>query len=73
MDGFGDAFANFFKGIIIIAVVSFIVAVIGMGYICYSYFFKDNSITSDKLIVPEIKLIVKDNKVDTLYIYKQTK
>lgn len=35
------------------------------------YFFIDHSIKSEVLITPEIELRIKDNKVDTLYIYRQ--
>ena len=30
----------------------------------------DDSIRVDKPIVPEIELIIKDNKVDTVYVYR---
>ena len=33
-------------------------------------FFTDDAIKSDKPIVPEIELIIKDNKVDTVYVYR---
>lgn len=35
-------------------------------------FANDPYIEAETPISPEIKIIVKDNKVDTLYIYKQT-
>jgi len=31
----------------------------------------DHSIESPTLIVPEIKLVVKNNVVDTIYVYRQ--
>ncbi len=34
------------------------------------YFFIDEVIKSPVLIVPEIELIVKDNIIDTVYIYR---
>lgn len=34
-------------------------------------FFTDDSIKSNTIIIPEIQLIINDNKVDTLYIYHQ--
>ena len=39
-----------------------------MGIIWYST--SDNTIKTDKLITPEIRLEIKNNKVDTLYVYK---
>ena len=33
--------------------------------------FIDEKIIVDKLIVPELKLVVNDNIIDTLYIYKK--
>lgn len=38
-----------------------------MGYLI----FHNSSIESDKLITPTIKLVIKNNKVDTLYIYQK--
>jgi hypothetical protein len=35
------------------------------------YFYIHDSIKSETRIEPEIKLIIKDNQVDTLFIYKQ--
>ena len=71
MDGLGNAFASFFTGIIITAVVCFILAVAGLGYFGYNVFFKEKEVITDKKLVPEMKLIIKNNKVDTLWIYKQ--
>lgn len=31
----------------------------------------DDSIRTDKPIKPELELIIKDNKVDTVYVYRQ--
>lgn len=39
-------------------------------YSVYSFFFKKPVIKSDKIIVPEKRLVIKNQKVDTLYIYK---
>lgn len=33
------------------------------------YFFIEDSIESKTLVVPEIRLEVNDNKVDTIYVY----
>jgi len=35
------------------------------------WLFIDEKIIVDKLIVPELKLVVNDNIIDTLYIYKK--
>jgi hypothetical protein len=35
------------------------------------YFFIDETIDSKELIVPEVKLYIHDNVVDTLYIYRK--
>ena len=36
----------------------------------YKVFFGRKTIESDKPIIPELKLVIKDNKVDTVYVYK---
>ena len=35
------------------------------------YFFIDEIIESPHLLIPEIKLIIKDNQIDTVYIYRK--
>lgn len=47
-----------------------ILIVIGIVYFIYTMF-KPTTIESKTKLVPEIKLVIKDNKVDTLYVYKQ--
>lgn len=50
-----------------------IAMVILAGVIVYTgvdYFFLSDSIESKTLIIPEKKLVIVDNKVDTIYIYK---
>lgn len=44
--------------------------VIGIVYFIYTMV-KPTKIESKTKIVPEIKLVIKDNKVDTLYVYKK--
>ena len=34
------------------------------------YFFIEECLKSETLLVPEIQLVIKQNKVDTIYIYK---
>lgn len=36
----------------------------------YDYFFIFDGIKSSKPIKPRIELVIKDNKVDTLYVYE---
>jgi hypothetical protein len=69
MDGFGDMFAQVFNFLI----GCFIVAVLGVIYFFYTLIFSKEEVVTEKKIVPEMKLIIKDNKVDTLWIYKQQK
>ena len=44
-----------------------------LGYIFVYLYTNRNKIESDSIITPEVKLIIKDNKVDTVYIYKLPK
>lgn len=53
-------------GLFIVAVLA-VLSLIGIGV--YS-FFAPEKVESKKLITPEIKITVKDNKIDTLYVYK---
>lgn len=50
----------------------FMALIFGAFYLINYLFFYDNTITikSDKLITPKIELIIKENKVDTIYIYE---
>jgi hypothetical protein len=49
----------------------FFISIIWGSWELIDYFFIDEVIKSDVIIIPEIKLIVKDNIVDTIYIYRQ--
>ena len=44
-----------------------------LGYIFVYLYTNRNKIESDSIITPETKLIIKDNKVDTIYVYKLPK
>lgn len=47
-------------------------ALISLGvFVLVDYFFFDDAIRVSEPIIPEIELIITDNKVDTLYIYKK--
>ena len=62
MDGLGTA-------IIVVCVIS--VAIFWGGWEIIDAFFIDDTITTTELITPEIKIVVEDNVIDTLYIYRQ--
>ncbi len=40
------------------------------GYELVDWLFIDDSIRSEKIIEPEIELVVRDNVVDTIYVYR---
>ena len=44
-----------------------------LGYLLVYLYTNRNKIESDYIITPEIKLTIKDNKVDTIYVYKLPK
>lgn len=62
-DGIGTALAIF--------VVFCCLVVAGLMTAGYFIFKGDGSIKSDHPIKPAIELVIKDNKVDTLYVYKK--
>ena len=67
MDGLGNALGQMFGCLIAIIVV----LVTGfLGTICY-YFFNDDAIKTNHPIKPQIELVIKNNKVDTLYVYRK--
>lgn len=47
-----------------------ILIIYSIGILIY-LIIKPTTIESKTKIVPEIKLVIKDNKVDTLYVYKK--
>lgn len=55
-------------------VALFVIAALLIGTLWGGYvIFKPKSITSNHRIEPELKLTIKHNKVDTLFIYKEPK
>lgn len=44
-----------------------------LGYFFVYLYTNRNKVESDSIITPETKLIIKDNKVDTIYVYKLPK
>lgn len=51
--------------------ILFIACFFFMIYSVYAFFFKGKEIKSDKILIPERHLVIKNNKVDTIYIYKK--
>lgn len=64
-----DSIFNFFIGCFIVAVLGIIYAVYSLGLVIWG----DEVIVSSHKIVPELQLTIKNNKVDTLYVYKLKK
>lgn len=70
----GPGMFNGLNGIFNFFIGCFIAAIIGAIYGLYSlfaYYYSDIEIVSDKKLVPELRLTIKENKVDTVYVYKQ--
>lgn len=69
---------DFSKGIAMIISTLLVLAVflffgfIVCGYYTYKYFY-DNKIETTEILIPEKKLRIVNNRVDTLYIYKYGK
>jgi hypothetical protein len=57
------------EAIVFLCVMS--VIIFWSGYELVDWFFIDDAIRSTTPITPEIELIVKDNVVDTVYVYRQ--
>lgn len=68
MEGIGQGIASMF---IAVGVFCSVVVAIIMGTIWF--FVSSDEIKSEKRIEPKIELIIKNNKVDTLFIYKEPK
>ena len=68
----GDAIAYGFSIFAKILAFVTVIAFVAVLYIIFT-FNSRNVIKVNKPITPEIELIIKDNKVDTLYIYKKPK
>lgn len=64
MEGFGKGLAEAFGFLLTI------IAILAVGFTA-NYFVKDDDITSEHPIKPQIELVIKDNKVDTLYVYRK--
>lgn len=65
---------NELKYLIAIVIIGFIgiaTIYIGGGYLMSKSACHNTYIQSEHLITPEIKLRIKDNKVDTTYIYRK--
>ena len=74
MDGFGQGFADALKWVFYLAIFGVVLGGISVCYVAYKYLVGfDVEIVSPHKIEPELKLTVKNNKVDTLYIYKSSK
>jgi len=54
----------------ILGVVLFIGAIVYGGYKFYEHYYMERTMVSEQRIVPELRLTIKDNKVDTLFVYK---
>lgn len=69
MEGIGKGLGEILIGAIIVAAVLF-----GGGtWIASKMFYDADHIESDTIIVPEIKLTINANQVDTIYVYKRKK
>lgn len=63
---YGSGLREMFGCLVSVAVVW----VLGVLYLLFLFFFGENKIESKKLITPEIRLEVVDNRIDTVYVYK---
>ena len=61
----GDMFKGLFVGIFILGAL-----VVGLSWGAIEIF-SDDSIRSDQPITPRLELVVKDNVVDTVYVYER--
>lgn len=59
------------KGMAIVVLCIFCVIVFWGGYELVDWLFIDDSIRTTELINPEIELVIKDNVVDTVYVYRK--
>ena len=66
MEGIGE---GFLQSIIILCIIC--VLLFWGGYELVDWLFIDHAIKTTEPIIPEIEIIVKDNVVDTLYVYRQ--
>lgn len=68
MEGIGNGLSEMFGCMVIIIVILFCV-ILGLTFVCSG----EDEIKTSKPIVPELQLIIVNNKVDTVYIYKEPK
>ncbi len=68
MGGIGDGMGS---AIVILCIAC--VAVFFGGWELIDYFFIDDAIKTTQPIIPKIEIIVKDNVIDTLYVYREPK
>lgn len=63
------------KGLAQAFVLVSVIAALLVGSVGFAvhWFISSKGIQSHKLITPEIKLTIKDNRVDTIYVYKKSK
>ncbi len=66
--GYGAGISEAFGCLIWIIIILIVIVVIAG---IYFFFFSSGDIVSDHLITPTIQLTIKNNIVDTLYIYKK--
>lgn len=68
MDGsIGKGLGQVF-GCLITSIIVLFIGCVGFGMYA---FFRDDSIKSEHPIKPQIELVIKDNEIDTLYVYKK--
>jgi H+/gluconate symporter-like permease len=48
-----------------------VIAVIILGIVLLFNIFGKQTIKSDKIIKPKLELVIKDNKIDTVYVYEK--
>jgi len=60
---------NLGQAIVFLCVVS--VLLFFGGYLLVDYLFIEDAIRSTKIIIPKIELVVKNNVIDTIYIYSK--
>ena len=65
MEGIGKGLGT------IVVLCAICVLVFWGGYELVDWLFIDDAIRTTELIEPEIELVVKDNVVDTIYVYRE--
>ena len=65
---------DYFRWIGKMLLIGFIAIIVSVGLLVYlgtRSFVDHNIVESKKILKPEIKLVITDNKVDTIYIYRK--